>query len=298
MSDINLDGRTIIVTGASRGMGREMADALLAAGASVAILSPEAEELRATAQALGKTHGAGRVIALTSDISDFDACARGVEETVAAFGGLDGLVNHAGIGPLHVAPEGSESEHNDFWVADPARWARLIEVNLIGTYFMTRAAAPALLERGWGRIVNVVTSLTVYGRRHWSPYGCSKAGIESETLIFAHDLGGTGVTCNSLFPGGVVRTSFVPEKIHSEPWLLDADIMRAPIVWLMSEASDGHNGERFSARYWNADADADSAAAAAEAVTIPAYRVPPPRAATGPTGGPTVGPNGGQGESA
>ena len=280
MSDINLDGRAIIVTGASRGMGREMADALLGAGASVAILSPEAEELQATNEALGAAHGAGRVIALTSDISDFDACARGVEETVAAFGGLDGVVNHAGIGPLHVAPEGSESEHVDFWVADPARWARLIEVNIIGTYFMTRAAAPVMLERGWGRIVNVVTSLPNYRRPHWSPYGCSKAGIESETLIFAQDLEGTGVTCNSLFPGGAVRTAFVPQKMHSNPRLLDADIMRAPIVWLMSEASDGHNGERLNARYWSADAD--PAAAAAEAVTIPAYREPPPRTNTTP----------------
>ena len=282
MSDIALDGRAIIVTGGSRGMGREMADALLDAGACVAILSPEAEELQATNEALGAVHGADRVIALTSDITDFDGCARGVEKTVAAFGGLDGLVNHAGIGPLHVAPEGSESEHVDFWVADPARWARLIEVNIIGTYFMTRAAAPVMLERGWGRIVNVVTSLANYRRVHWSPYGCSKAGIESETLIFSQDLEGTGVTCNSLVPGGAVRTAFVPEKMHSNPRLLDADIMRAPIVWLMSQASDGHNGERFNARYW--DADADPAEAAAEAVTVPAYRAPPPRADAGQGG--------------
>jgi 3-oxoacyl-[acyl-carrier protein] reductase len=275
MSDINLDGKAIIVTGGSRGMGREMADALLGAGASVAILSPEAEELKATAEALGNAHGGDRVIALVSDISDFDGCARGVEETITAFGGLDGLVNHAGIGPLQVAPEGSESEHVDFWRADPARWARLIEVNIIGTYFMTRAAAPVMLERGWGRIVNVVTSLPNYGRKNWSPYGCSKAGIESETLIFSQDLEGTGVTCNSFFPGGAVKTSFVPEKMHSNPRLLDADIMRAPIVWLMSEESDGHNGERFNARYW--DADADPAAAAAEALTPTAYREPPTR---------------------
>ncbi len=292
MFSINLDGRAIIVTGASRGMGREMADALLEAGASVAILSPEAEELQATTEALGKTHGADRIISLVSDISDFDGCARGVEQTIAAFGGLDGLVNHAGIGPIHVAPEDSESEHVDFWVADPARWARLIEVNIIGTYFMTRAAAPVMLERGWGRIVNVVTSLPNYGRVHWSPYGCSKAGIESETLIFAQDLVGTGVTCNSFFPGGAVRTAFVPEKMHSNPRLLDADIMRAPIVWLMSEASDGHNGERFNARYWNTDIDPTEAAA--EAVTVPVYRVPPPRSNAGPTGGST----GAQGESA
>ncbi len=275
MSDISLDGRAIIVTGGSRGMGREMADALLEAGARVAVLSPEADELAATKAELCAAHGADRVIALTSDISDYDGCARGVAETIAAFGSLDGLVNHAGIGPIHVAPAVSESEHVDFWVADPERWARLIEVNMIGTYFMTRAAAPVMIENGWGRIVNVTTSLPNYTRLHWSPYGCSKAGIESETLIFAQDLVGTGVTCNAFYPGGAVRTSFVPEKMHSNPRLLDTDIMRAPIVWLMSDLSGSHNGERFNARYW--DAEKDPAEAAAEAVTVPVYRVPPPR---------------------
>ncbi len=276
MPDIDLGDRAIIVTGGSRGMGREMADALLAAGASVAVLSPEAGELEATALELGAAHGGGRVIALASDITDYDGCMRSVAETVAAFGGLDGLVNHAGIGPLQVAPSVSESEHVAFWVADPARWARLIEVNMIGTYFMTRAAAPVMIERGWGRIVNVTTSLPNYGRGHWSPYGCSKAGIESETLIFAQDLEGTGVTCNAFIPGGAVRTAFVPEKMPANPRLLDADIMRAPIVWLMSDLSDRHNGQRFNARYW--DAAAEPAAAAAKAMTVPAYRVPPPRA--------------------
>lgn len=279
MPDINLDGRAIIVTGGSRGMGREMADALLAAGASVAVLSPEADELEATAAELGAAHGFGRVIALASDITDYDGCMRSVAETVAAFDGLDGLVNHAGIGPLHVAPSVSECEHVDFWVADPARWARLIEVNMIGTYFMTRAAAPVMIGRGWGRIVNVTTSLANYGRLNWSPYGCSKAGIESETLIFAQDLEGTGVTCNTIIPGGAVRTAFVPEKMHSNPRLLDAGIMRSPMVWLMSDLSDGHNGQRFNARYW--DAAADPGEAAAQAMTVPAYRVPPPRANLG-----------------
>jgi 3-oxoacyl-[acyl-carrier protein] reductase len=280
MSDIRLDGRAVIVTGGSRGMGREMADALLDAGASVTVLSPETEELEATARELGEAHDSGRVIAQNGDISNFDDCAAAVEATQAAFGSLDGLVNHAGIGPVHVAPALSQSEHVAFWIADPVRWARLIEVNVIGTYFMTRAAAPVMLEKGFGRIVNVTTSLPNYGRLHWSPYGCSKAGIESESLIFAQDLEGTGVTCNTLFPGGAVRTSFVPEKMHSNPRLLDPDIMRDPIVWLMSDHAAGHNGVRFNARYW--DSDAEPAAAFADAITLPAYRQPPKPAA--PTG--------------
>jgi 3-oxoacyl-[acyl-carrier protein] reductase len=276
MTDISLDGRAVIVTGASRGMGREMADALLAAGARVGILSPETDELNATAAELGAAHGADRVVALPYDISDFGQCAKSVEVTIAAFGGLFGLVNHAGIGPLQVAPEGAESEHVPFWVAEPARWDRLIEVNVIGTYFMCRAAAPHMLERNVGRIVNVTTSLPNYSRPNRSPYGCSKAGIESETLIFAQDLEGTGVTCNSLLPGGAVRTAFVPKEMHAEARLLDPDIMRAPIVWLMSDASAKHNGERFNARYWKTEAD--PAEAAADALTPPAYRVPPDRA--------------------
>lgn len=275
MADIDLQGRAVIVTGASRGMGRAMADALLTAGAGVGILSPEAEELEATAAELGAAHGSDRVVALPYDISDFDACARAVAETAAALGGLDGLVNHAGLGPLHVAPGGAESEHLPFWEADPGRWARLIEVNMIGTYFMARAAAPAMIERGFGRIVNVSTSLHNFRRPRRSPYGCSKAGIESETLIFAQDLAGTGVTCNTLLPGGAVRTRFVPERMHGDPRLQDPSVMRAPVVWLMSAESGEYNGARFNARYW--DAGAPPTEAAAKALTVPAYRVPPAR---------------------
>ncbi len=272
MTEIALNDRPVIVTGASRGMGREMADALLAAGARVGLVSPEKEELQATAEALAGTHGRDRVLALVCDITDYDACRRAVAETLSAFGGLEGLVNHAGLGPLHAAPADAPTENLPFWVHHPDAWAKVIEVNMIGTFFMTHAAIGPMRERGLGRIVNVSTSLSGLGRPHRSPYACSKAGIESETLIFAQDLEGSGVTVNTLIPGGAVRTRFVSEARLKAGGLQDPDILRRPVVWLMSDLSAGHTGQRFNARYWN---DEDLERAVAEARTVPAYRVPP-----------------------
>jgi NAD(P)-dependent dehydrogenase (short-subunit alcohol dehydrogenase family) len=111
-------------------------------------------------------------------------------------------------------------------------------------------------------------------RRGFSPYGPSKAALESETIIWAQDLAGTGVTVNALLPGGATRTGMVPEGIPEEirRKLLDPEVVVPPLQWLTSEAADGVTGRRFNASRW--DPGLPEAAAAANAVE-PAGWVPP-----------------------
>jgi 3-oxoacyl-[acyl-carrier protein] reductase len=117
---------------------------------------------------------------------------------------------------------------------------------------MARAAVPAMLRAGWGRIVNVSVSRETMRRAGFSPYGPSKAALESETVIWAQDLAGTGITVNALLPGGATATSMVPASISPElrASLLQPEVMVAPLLWLVSPRSDGITGKRVIARRW------------------------------------------------
>ena len=129
---------------------------------------------------------------------------------------------------------------------------------------MSRAAAPALMASGWGRIVNVTTSLSTMQRRENSPYGVSKTAIEAETLIWAQDMAGTGVTVNSLIPGGAVNTDFVSDLGKQQARetgraLLEPEVIIAPMLWLASTLSDGVNGQRYVGKDWDPAAPIEEA---------------------------------------
>lgn len=272
MSTIDLTGKVAIVTGASRGMGREMADAIIAAGGRAGLMSPEAAELKQTVADINAAHGADKAIALAYDITDYAQCELARNETIKAFGALHMVVNNAALGQLNVVAKGATDTSINFWETDPARWAQVIRVNVVGTYNMCRAITPHLIAQKWGRIVNVTTSLGTIQRKGNSPYGPSKGAIEAETLIFAEELEGTGVTCNSLIPGGAVGTAFVPQNYLNDRKLVDARVMRAPIVWLASDLSDGHTGERYVGNRWDPKLSPNEAAR--EALEAPVYRRP------------------------
>ena len=209
-SDIRLDGRVAIVTGAAAGLGRAMAQAMVRAGANVVFADINAGETGGAVAEVAFREGCGKAIGMPCDITRKEDCERTVAETLRLFGGLHILVNNAGKGPAHLeAAPGTKSLR--FWEADPEVWRLIIETNVVGTFFMSRAAAPTLIASGWGRIVNVTTSLSTMQRRENSPYGVSKTAIEAETLIWAQDMAGTGVTVNSLIPGGAVNTDFVSD---------------------------------------------------------------------------------------
>jgi NAD(P)-dependent dehydrogenase (short-subunit alcohol dehydrogenase family) len=273
MASIDLKNKAVIVTGASRGMGRAMAEAILAAGGRVAALSPDTAELNATVAALGGAFGNERVAALDADISKPEDCKRAVETTIARFGGVDGLVNNAALGQPYLRP-GIDDTTVKFWESDPVRWGKMIQVNVIGTFMMANAVTPHLIQRKWGRVVNVTTSLGTIQRAGNTPYGPSKGAIEAMTLAWAKELEGSGVTMNSLIPGGVTNTAFVPDAYRAKArHMLEPEVMKAPIVWLMSDLSDGATGGRYVAKEW--DAKLAPGEAAKKAREEPVYRAPP-----------------------
>lgn len=260
MTTTDLNGTTCIVTGGGRGLGRSMAHALAGAGANVTAAMHIADDIEAETKDL-----AGNVKAMVSDIRDPDACAKIVADTVAEFGGVDVLVNNAGVGMLLVSDTFNRTP-TKFWDVKPETWAQIIETNVNGGFQMAREAVPHMLEKGWGRVVNVTTSIHTMQRAGFSPYGPSKAAMEATTSCWSEDLDGTGVTCNILIPGGAADTNLLPGnpgdegRSGADGMLVDPVVMQAPIVWLASKASDGWNGKRFIGRLWDNSASADDAA--------------------------------------
>ena len=253
MADIDLSGKTALITGGGRGMGRSMAIALVNAGAYVTITAArEGAELDAVVRQIGDSGGAGRIHGMLADVTDEADCLRARDETLERFGGLHVLVNNAGRGHkfIHDANPGVAM---DFWTADSAAWKLIVDTNVNGPFLMAKAVTPHFLEQGYGRIVNVTVTEGTMQKSRNSPYGSSKAALESQNLIWSKDLGGTGknVTCNNLSPGGATLTGMVYED-YGDRKLNDPDIMGPPIVWLASELSDGFNGERFIAKDWDA----------------------------------------------
>jgi len=111
--------------------------------------------------------------------------------------------------------------------------------------------APAMVERGWGRIVNTLSSETTMTRAGFTPYGPTKAALQAATFAWAGELAGTGVTVNAILPGAASdtrRVSLSERRVHRE--LLPPSVMGPPIVWLMSTASDACTGTRIVARDW------------------------------------------------
>jgi len=265
-----LEGRGAIVTGGGRGLGRAMALGLACAGACVVITAGRSRE---EIEGVAREAEPGRILPLAADVSDEAECARVVAEAAERLGRVDILVNNAGRGMRFVSKR-FMSEPTRFWETSPETWRMVIATNVNGPFYMTRAVVPAMLDRGWGRIVNVSMNHATMRRRGFSPYGPSKAALESETIIWAQDLAGTGVTVNALLPGGATRTGMVPETIPEEirRTLLEPEVVVPPLLWLASEATDGVTGQRFNASRW--DSGVSEAAAAANAVEVAGWVTP------------------------
>jgi 3-oxoacyl-[acyl-carrier protein] reductase len=253
----------VIVTGAARGMGRAMTLALASAGVRVAAvdLASSKDAMREVLDAARKQGAHERVVPLDCDITQWRDCENAVKASVERFGGVHGLVNNAGIAVTDEELASGRARRRRFYEHDPDGWRRVVETNVVGTFQMAKAIAPALVAQGWGRIVNVTTSHSTMVMQGFSPYGPTKAAIEAASVIWAKDLAGTGVTVNVLVPGGAGDTRMVPH--HESPdrsTLVQPDVMMAPIVWLMSAQSDGVSGRRFIAKDWDPALDAAVAA--------------------------------------
>jgi NAD(P)-dependent dehydrogenase (short-subunit alcohol dehydrogenase family) len=253
-----LEGKVAIVTGSGRGLGRAMVLGLARAGAKViATAARERQELeRVAAEA---TRDA--VTPMIADVTDAQNCAALVGEALRRLGRLDVLVNNAGRGMKYVS-ENFLAEPTRFWETDPEAWRLVIDTNVNGPFYMARAAAPAMIKAGWGRIINTSMNFSTMQRRGFTPYGPSKAALESETQIWAQELAGTGVTVNAILPGGATLTGMIPDSYPqaARKSLLDPAIIVPPLLYLASTASDGVTGKRFDASQWRVDLPVEEAA--------------------------------------
>jgi NAD(P)-dependent dehydrogenase (short-subunit alcohol dehydrogenase family) len=184
-----LQGRSALVTGGSRGLGRIMAEALAEAGASVCITSRTRAAAEEAALELGGETGV-RVVGVAGDVSTSAGVDQLVRETASAFGSVDILVNNAGVNIRGNAGDLSEGD-----------WDTVIDTNLKGPFLVARAFAPEMCARGWGRVImlsSMLASIALPGR---APYASSKAGVSALTRVLALEWASTGVTVNAICPG-------------------------------------------------------------------------------------------------
>ena len=236
----SLEGRVALVTGASRGIGAAIAKALAEAGADVAVHGNQrpAEATAKVARSFG-----GRAVTLVGDMADPSAPDRLVQETVAALGGLDIVVNNAGIirrGPTVLTTD--------------ADWLAVLDVNLSGVFRLCRAAGRHLLDRGrGGKIINIASLLSFQGGLNVPAYAASKSALAGLTRELSNEWAGKGINVNAIAPGyfrtdntealqkDEARNRQILERIPAGRWGETSDIEGAA-VFLASRASDYVNG--------------------------------------------------------
>ncbi len=246
-----LEGKVALVTGAGSptGLGRAMSEALVLAGARVAMVDVKGEWLEQSANDVRELAGDDAVMAVEADVSDPASVDAAVGRVVDAWG-LHILVNNAGINPGTVGLGPTRPVNT--WENSLEAWDKVISVNLSGPFYMTKAVIGHLMDQGWGRIIGVTTSFETMHRKGGAPYGPAKAGHEALMSTMAKELEGTGVTANVLVPGGPTNTAMIPDDGgYDREALIQPEVMRKPVVWLASDASDGVNGRRFVGYLWD-----------------------------------------------
>ena len=240
---MKLEGRTALVTGASRGIGRAIAIALAEEGADVAVnyVSSEhaAKEVAERIRALGR-----RALLAQADVADYPDTFRMAHEVLKEFGHLDILVNNAGI-----------SSDKTFVKMDHASWRKVLAINLDGVFNCTKVFIDQMLKQTYGRVVNITSVIGQIGNFGQANYAASKAGVAAFTKSLAKELAGKGVTVNALAPG-FIETEMVqgiPERVRNK--LLDqiplrrfgtaAEVARA-VVYLVSADGDYITGAEIS----------------------------------------------------
>ena len=242
MSPASLDTR-VLVTGGTSGLGQAMAGALAAAGARVILTGRKRGRAKEAAARLS-----GDVTGMAMDVRDEGSIADGLEEVYERLGGLDMLVNNAGIGMRSVNPK-FMTDPQPFWKVEPDGFRDVVNTKLTGCFLVARAVAPQMLADGGGQIVMISMNQATMTRRGFIPYGPSGAGVEALAEVMTADLADTPVNLNILLPGGATATGMIPDELPDDARtkLLDPAVMAAPIVWLASADARGVHGQRIVA---------------------------------------------------
>jgi 3-oxoacyl-[acyl-carrier protein] reductase len=227
MSNLLFDftGRTVVVTGSARGIGKEVARMFAGSGAATYLVDPDADEVKTAADEIGAT----AIIGDVSSTTDVDAA---VDQIVRDTGRLDVVINNAGI-----------LRDTVLWKLSDDDWNSVLGVHLGGTFRMTRAAVPHFRSQQYGRVVNVTSFTGLHGNIGQSAYAAAKAGIIGLTKTTAKELAGFGVTANAISPNAETRmiasipadkreqiTAGIPLKRFAAP-----SEMAAAVAFLASE---------------------------------------------------------------
>jgi NAD(P)-dependent dehydrogenase (short-subunit alcohol dehydrogenase family) len=228
---MNLKDKVAIVTGSGRGIGREIAELFASEGARIVVSARSSEQIAGVVEKI--VGDGGEAIGVSVDVSREQDVNRMVEETMTRFGRIDILVNNAGI--LRSSP---------LVAFDPAEWRQVIEVNLMGTFYCTRAVAPIMVERHWGRIINMASRSGKIGHPYLTPYCASKHGVVGFTKSLAEELAPFNITVNAICPG-LVETDMVPETVRQQVGggIIKPRQIADLALYLASDSASAVNGE-------------------------------------------------------
>src|SRR5271155_961432 len=252
-----MEQRVALVTGGLRGLGRAMSLGLAREGHRVLAVGHIAEDIpeieRASAQLPGSLQ------ALVADLREAGECDRIVAAARDRFGQIDILVNCAGLTFTYIdPPRFRRTTIQRFWEVGDEIIENVVAVNLIAADRLARRVAPAMVEAGWGRIINVTTKLDTMNRAGTHPYGATKAALEMATEVWAKEIEGTGLTINIVNPGAGANTPGMAEEMRAmsrdgrAARLVEPDEMVPPLLYVVSREADRVNGYRFDANLWDA----------------------------------------------
>ncbi len=240
LPSFRLDGQVVLVTGASRGIGRGLVDALAAAGATVAVTSRRRADAVAVAAAI--TESGGQATAHELDVTRIPSIQSAVSDIIATHGRLDVLVANAGLGDNAPALDVTE-----------AHWDSMMDTNLKGLFFTAQACARSMVEAGSGRIIAISSQASLVGIRDHVAYSASKGGVNQMVRVLALEWGPLGVTVNGVAPT-FIYTPGTAERLD-DPEYLASVVTRIPlghvgairdvagaVVYLASEAGSMVNG--------------------------------------------------------
>ena len=241
MKNFDLSGKTVLITGASRGIGKAAAYAFADAGANVALIARSVDEIAQTAGDIGL-----RALAIPCDVSRHTEVEAAVNATATAFGGLDVLVGNAGV----VDPIGNLAD------TDPEAWGRLIDINVKGVYYGMRAVMPGMIQQGYGTILTVSSGAAHGPVEGWSAYCSSKAAAYMLTRAADNETRAQGLRIMGLSPGTVatemqrkIKASGI-NPVSQMEWSdhIPPEWPAKTLVWMCSPQADEYLGTDVSLR--------------------------------------------------